>query len=113
MTSEFDDEKCRQHVCGACFRYFWTVKAYNIDVSCPYCGENPECSSARPGETLVVEGDFDDLEKPDGDVYELPNGHRYEMGTRHDCGVRDCPANNLHVPGQSDTSSNNSRGDEQ
>jgi hypothetical protein len=27
------------------------------------------------------------------------------MGTRHDCGVRDCPANNLHVPPASETSS--------
>lgn len=42
---------------------------------------------------LVIEGDFDDPDMPDGDVYELPNGHRYEMGTRHDCGVTNCPAN--------------------
>lgn len=105
MTSEFDHEKCRQHVCGGCFRYFWTVDAYNKEVSCPYCGEDPDRSSARPGEKLVVEGDFDDPDKPDGAVYELPNGHRYEMGTRHDCGVRDCPANNLHVPPASETSS--------
>jgi hypothetical protein len=47
----------------------------------------------RRRETLVVEGDFEDPGKPDGDVYELPNGHRYEMGTTHDCGVADCPAN--------------------
>jgi hypothetical protein len=42
---------------------------------------------------LVHEGDFDDPDAPDGAVYELENGHRYEMGTRHDCGVDDCPAN--------------------
>jgi hypothetical protein len=42
---------------------------------------------------LVAEGDFDDPAAPDGAVYELENGHRYEMGVTHDCGVDDCPAN--------------------
>lgn len=42
---------------------------------------------------LVVEGDYDDPHAPDGNIYELENGHRYEMGVTHDCGVADCPAN--------------------
>lgn len=41
---------------------------------------------------LVREGDWDDPAAPDGNVYELPGGHRYEMGTRHECGVEGCPA---------------------
>jgi len=99
VTSEFDHEKCRQHVCHGCFRYFWTFENYDVDVSCPYCGENPHHPARRGehnifGDTLVVEGDFDDPEKPDGDVYQLENSrHRYEMGVTHDCGVADCPAN--------------------
>lgn len=98
MTSEFDHEKCRQHVCTECYRYFWTVEKYEVKVNCPYCGENPVHPDRRGeensfGDKLVVEGDFEDSGKPDGDVYELPDGHRYEMGTRHDCDHPDCPAN--------------------
>jgi len=48
---------------------------------------------------LVFEGDFEDPDAPDGAVYELPDGHRYEMGVRHDCGHSDCPAN---VGGETD-----------
>lgn len=41
---------------------------------------------------VVVEGDFEDPDKPDGDIMSTPDGHTYEMGTRHACGHPDCPA---------------------
>ena len=41
----------------------------------------------------VIEGDIDDPRSPDGDIMETPDGHRYEMGVRHECGHPDCPAN--------------------
>jgi len=49
VTSEFDHEKCRQHVCTECYRYFWTVEKYDEEVSCPYCGENPVHPDLREG----------------------------------------------------------------
>ena len=44
---------------------------------------------------LIVVGDRHNPDKPDGDVYKLPNGHSYEMGERHSCGLESCPANTL------------------
>jgi len=41
MTSQFDYEKGQQHVCTECYRYFWTVEKYGVEVACPYCGSNP------------------------------------------------------------------------
>lgn len=50
MTSEFDHETCKQHVCTGCYRYFWTVEKYDVDARCPYCGENPVHPDRRGSE---------------------------------------------------------------
>ncbi|GGL55041.1 hypothetical protein [Halocalculus aciditolerans] len=42
---------------------------------------------------VYLRGDTADPHKPDGDLMRTPSGHVYEMGTWHDCGVSDCPAN--------------------
>lgn len=54
------------------------------------CEKRPERESYRP--KVVIEGDYDDPDSPDGDIMELPNGHRFEMGVNHHCGIGGCPA---------------------
>jgi len=69
MTSEFDHEKCRQHVCTECYRYFWTVEKYEVKVMCPYCGENPVHPDRRvETNSLGVDTSSDD---PRGDDNEF------------------------------------------
>lgn len=51
-------------------------------------------SEAYDDHVVVADGDGNGLtDGPTGTVYRMPNGHEYEIGTAHDCGIAGCPAN--------------------
>ena len=67
MTSEFDYETCRQHVCTECYRYFWTVEKYDVNVTCPYCGENPVHRDRRGENSPASETSTEDPRSDDNE----------------------------------------------
>jgi hypothetical protein len=59
VTSEFDHEKCRQHVCHGCFRYFWTFENYDVDGFAAYLSDYPNASAWNTTQKRSLDADDD------------------------------------------------------